>query len=144
MLTGGWYHTGDLGRRYVAGRLYPVDRLKDMIVTGGENVCSVEVEGALARHPAVAAAAVVGAPVARIPRCDQAAIESAKETVLEVIGRTLHDQLRVEAMWGYALCAGNPRSRAAPGNSSTRPTGDEPASRRPAVTHRPCGPARRA
>lgn len=45
--------------------------------------------------------------VASILRCDQMAIESAKETVLEVIGRPLHDQLRVEAMWGYALCAGN-------------------------------------
>jgi enoyl-CoA hydratase/carnithine racemase len=43
-----------------------------------------------------------------ILRCDQAAIESAKETVLEIIGRPLYDQLRVEAMWGYALCAGNP------------------------------------
>lgn len=43
-----------------------------------------------------------------ILRCDQAAVESAKETVLEVIGRPLHDQLRVEAMWGYALCGGNP------------------------------------
>ncbi|WP_083731369.1 enoyl-CoA hydratase-related protein [Protofrankia coriariae] len=43
-----------------------------------------------------------------ILRCDQAAIESAKETVLEIIGRPLHDQLRVEAMWGYALCGGNP------------------------------------
>ena len=45
--------------------------------------------------------------VQRILRCDQAAIESAKETLFEVIGRTLHDQLRVEAMWGYALCGGN-------------------------------------
>jgi enoyl-CoA hydratase/carnithine racemase len=45
--------------------------------------------------------------VAQILRCDQAAIESAKETVLEIVGRPLHDQLRVEAMWGYALCAGN-------------------------------------
>ena len=45
--------------------------------------------------------------VARILRCDQAAIESAKETILEIIGRPLHDQLRVEAMWGYALCGGN-------------------------------------
>jgi hypothetical protein len=35
-------------------------------------------------------------------RCDQAAIESAKETVLEIIGRPIYDQLRVEAMWGYA------------------------------------------
>lgn len=46
--------------------------------------------------------------IASILRNDQAAIESAKETIKEVIGRTLHDQLRVEAMWGYALCAGNP------------------------------------
>ncbi len=45
--------------------------------------------------------------VARILRNDQRAIESAKETVLECIGRPLHDQLRVEAMWGYALCGGN-------------------------------------
>lgn len=45
--------------------------------------------------------------VARILRCDRAATESAKETLLEVIGRPLHDQLRVEAMWGYALCGGN-------------------------------------
>jgi enoyl-CoA hydratase/carnithine racemase len=47
------------------------------------------------------------AMVQRILRCDQAAIESAKETVLEIIGRPLYDQLRVEAMWGYALCGGN-------------------------------------
>lgn len=46
--------------------------------------------------------------VLRILRNDQRAIESAKETVLEVIGRPLHDQLRVEAMWGYALCGSNP------------------------------------
>jgi len=45
--------------------------------------------------------------VSRILRNDQAAIVSAKETLLEVIGRPLHDQLRVEAMWGYALCGGN-------------------------------------
>lgn len=45
--------------------------------------------------------------VQQILRCDQAAIESAKETIHEVIGRPLHDQLRVEAMWGYALCGGN-------------------------------------
>ena len=45
--------------------------------------------------------------VARILRNDQRAIESAKETVLEVIGRPLYDQLRIEAMWGYALCGGN-------------------------------------
>jgi hypothetical protein len=36
------------------------------------------------------------------------AIESAKETILEIVGRPFYDQLRVEAMWGYALCGGNP------------------------------------
>lgn len=46
--------------------------------------------------------------VGNILRCDRNAVESAKETILEVIGRTLHDQLRVETMWGYALCGGNP------------------------------------
>ena len=51
--------------------------------------------------------AEVDAVVKTILRCDQAAIESAKETVFEVIGRPLYDQLRVEAMWGYALCGGN-------------------------------------
>ncbi|MDN5856553.1 MAG: AMP-binding protein, partial [Actinomycetia bacterium] len=60
VLADGWYHTGDLGRRDDAGRLFLVDRLKDMIVTGGENVYSVEVERALASHPAVGAVAVVG------------------------------------------------------------------------------------
>lgn len=58
----GWYRTGDLGRRDGEGYLYVVDRAKDMIVTGGENVYSVEVERALARHPAVTSVAVVGAP----------------------------------------------------------------------------------
>lgn len=59
---GGWYHTGDAG--YVDGRgyLYLVDRVKDMIVTGGENVYSVEVENAIASHPAVAQVAVIGVP----------------------------------------------------------------------------------
>jgi acyl-CoA synthetase (AMP-forming)/AMP-acid ligase II len=58
----GWYRTGDLGRRDEAGLVYLVDRLKDMIVTGGENVYSVEVEKALAGAPGVAACAVIGVP----------------------------------------------------------------------------------
>jgi enoyl-CoA hydratase/carnithine racemase len=50
---------------------------------------------------------MVSRVVQHILHCDQAAIESAKETVLEIIGRPLYDQLRVEAIWGYALCGGN-------------------------------------
>jgi enoyl-CoA hydratase/carnithine racemase len=49
--------------------------------------------------------------VQNILKCDRRAVESAKETILELIGRTLHDQLRVENMWGYALCGGNPSIR---------------------------------
>ena len=56
----GWFRTGDIGRRDAQGRFYVVDRKKDMIITGGENVYSREVEDLLYEHPAVAEAAVVG------------------------------------------------------------------------------------
>ena len=58
-LRGGWMHTGDLAHMDEDGYLTVVDRLKDMIITGGENVYSVEVENVLSTHPAVAAAAVI-------------------------------------------------------------------------------------
>ncbi|MGY4827152.1 long-chain-fatty-acid--CoA ligase [Sphaerotilaceae bacterium SBD11-9] len=58
----GWMHTGDAGSLDEEGFLTIVDRVKDMIVTGGENVYSVEVEQAVAKHPAVAACAVIGVP----------------------------------------------------------------------------------
>ena len=61
-LRGGWMHTGDGGRMDELGLVYVVDRIKDMIVTGGENVYSGEVESALAKHPAVAQCAVIGVP----------------------------------------------------------------------------------
>jgi long-chain acyl-CoA synthetase len=58
----GWYHSGDAGYLDDDGYLYLVDRVKDMIVTGGENVYSSEVENALSTHPAVAQVAVIGVP----------------------------------------------------------------------------------
>jgi len=61
-LRGGWLHTGDAGYLDGDGYLYIVDRIKDVIITGGENVYSTEVEGALVSHPAVAACAVIGIP----------------------------------------------------------------------------------
>ena len=61
-LRGGWMHTGDAGRMDDEGYVYVVDRIKDMVITGGENVYSAEVENALCTHPAVAAAAVIGLP----------------------------------------------------------------------------------
>jgi acyl-CoA synthetase (AMP-forming)/AMP-acid ligase II len=61
-LGGGWVRTRDVGRFDDEGFLYLVDRTSDMIVTGGYNVYPREVEDALAAHPAVREAAVVGAP----------------------------------------------------------------------------------
>jgi o-succinylbenzoate---CoA ligase len=58
----GWLHTGDLGRLDEQGRLHVEGRLKELIVTGGENVAPLEVEQALLAHPAVADAAVTGRP----------------------------------------------------------------------------------
>jgi acyl-CoA synthetase (AMP-forming)/AMP-acid ligase II len=58
----GWLHTGDAGRMDQDGYVYVVDRLKDMIISGGENVYSAEVENAICSHPAVKMCAVVGLP----------------------------------------------------------------------------------
>lgn len=58
----GWMHTGDAGRMDEDGFVYIVDRVKDMIVTGGENVYSAEVENAVYQHPGVKECAVIGVP----------------------------------------------------------------------------------
>ncbi len=58
----GWFHTGDLGRMDVEGFITLVDRKKDLIITGGENVYPIEVEQVLFRHPQIADVAVIGAP----------------------------------------------------------------------------------
>jgi len=61
-LRGGWMHTGDLGRMDDAGYVTVVDRLKDMIITGAENVYSSEVENVISTHASVGAVAVIGLP----------------------------------------------------------------------------------
>ena len=60
--AGGWFHTGDIGVRDEDGYLFIVDRLKDMIVSGGENIAGSEIERVLYEHDAVLEAAVVGRP----------------------------------------------------------------------------------
>jgi fatty-acyl-CoA synthase len=61
----GWLHSGDVGRRDEAGDYYIVDRIKDIYISGGENVYPAEVEGVLTNHPAVLEAAVIGVADAR-------------------------------------------------------------------------------
>ncbi|KAD3514865.1 AMP-binding protein [Arthrobacter yangruifuii] len=59
---GGWFHTGDLGVMHPDGYVQLLDRSKDVVVSGGENISTIEVEQALASHPAVADVAVIGVP----------------------------------------------------------------------------------
>ncbi len=60
--AGGWFHTGDLGVAHADGYIELKDRSKDIIISGGENISTIEVEGVLYRHPAVMEAAVVARP----------------------------------------------------------------------------------
>ena len=60
--AGGWFHTGDLGVKHPDGYVQLKDRSKDIIISGGENISSIEVEDALYKHPGIAAAAVVAKP----------------------------------------------------------------------------------
>ncbi|MCV7214925.1 long-chain-fatty-acid--CoA ligase [Mycobacterium crocinum] len=59
---GGWFHSGDLVRQDEDGYIYVVDRKKDMIISGGENIYSAEVENVVAAHPKVAEVAIIGVP----------------------------------------------------------------------------------
>jgi acyl-CoA synthetase (AMP-forming)/AMP-acid ligase II len=61
-LRGGWLHTGDLGIMDERGYVYILDRAKDMIISGGENIYSREIEDVILRHPAVHEVAVIGVP----------------------------------------------------------------------------------
>ena len=60
--AGGWFHTGDLGVRYPDGYIKIKDRSKDVIISGGENISSIEIEDVLYKHPAIMAVAVVAKP----------------------------------------------------------------------------------
>lgn len=95
--AGGWFHSGDLVRQDEEGYVWVVDRKKDMIISGGENIYCAEVENALAAHPAIAEVAVIGRPDERWGEVPVAVVALAAQTptgVLDTAGRTdidLHD-----------------------------------------------------
>lgn len=88
-LRNGWLFTGDMGRLDDEGYLYLVDRKKDMIISGGENVYAAEVENVLIKHPAIAEAAVVGLP-------DQVWGEIVTAAVVLAPGQTVGEEEIVE------------------------------------------------
>jgi acyl-CoA synthetase (AMP-forming)/AMP-acid ligase II len=79
----GWFRTGDVVRQDEEGMVYIVDRIKDMIITGGENVASREVEQVLYRHPAIADAAVFGVPDPRWGESVCAAVVTRQDVTAE-------------------------------------------------------------
>ncbi|KXO96154.1 long-chain-fatty-acid--CoA ligase [Tsukamurella pseudospumae] len=97
---GGWFHSGDLVRMDDEGFVYITDRAKDMIISGGENIYSVEVENAVAAHPAVVEVAVIGRPdekwgeavvaVVSVRDGEELSVESLSEFLNDHIARYKH------------------------------------------------------
>jgi long-chain acyl-CoA synthetase len=81
-LKDGWLHTGDMARQDDEGFIYIVDRKKDVVITGGENIFPVEVEDILRRHPGVYDAAVIGIPDERLGEIVAAVIDPKPGTTL--------------------------------------------------------------
>jgi fatty-acyl-CoA synthase len=80
---GGWFHSGDLGVVHPDGYVELRDRLKDVIISGGENIATIEVEQALAAHPSVSEVAVVAAPDERWGEVPVAFVTAAGEQTPE-------------------------------------------------------------
>jgi fatty-acyl-CoA synthase len=93
--AGGWFHTGDIGQADQDGYVYVVDRLKDMVITGGENVYPAEVEAVLYHHPAIAEVAVLGTPHERWGEAVTAvvALNPGAALTLEELSAFARDQL---------------------------------------------------
>lgn len=94
--TGGWFHSGDLVRRDAEGFIYVVDRLKDMVISGGENIYCAEIENVLAWHPDILEVSVVGRPDPKWGEVPVACIvprESATAPTLESIREFLTGKL---------------------------------------------------
>jgi fatty-acyl-CoA synthase len=95
-MKGGWFHSGDAAVVHPDGYVEIRDRFKDVIISGGENISSVEIEGCLLRHPAVQEVAVVGMPHERWGESPHAFV------VLRQGGKTSEDELKLHVRNGLA------------------------------------------
>jgi fatty-acyl-CoA synthase len=102
-LKGGWLHTGDLARMDEEGFIYIVDRKKDMIVSGGENIYPREIEEVLYHHPKIQEAAVIGVP-------DQVWGESVKAMVVLKKGETIEEKEVIEYCKNHLASYKKPKS----------------------------------
>ncbi|MFE6995730.1 class I adenylate-forming enzyme family protein [Microbacterium sp. NPDC057659] len=93
VFEGDWYRTGDLAKADADGYLFIVDRLKDVVITGGENVYSPEVEEALRQHPAVVDAAIVGRPHGEWGETVVAVVEASADLSLDEVRGFLAEHL---------------------------------------------------
>ena len=98
----GWFHTGDVGYLDEDGFLFIVDRMKEIIIRGGENISCIEVEAAIYQHPAVAETAVYGVPDERLGEAVAASVVLAEGAELD--GETLQAFLR-ENLAGFKIPA---------------------------------------
>jgi acyl-CoA synthetase (AMP-forming)/AMP-acid ligase II len=111
--AGGWFHTGDVGILDEDGYLFVVDRLKDMIVSGGENVAGSEVERVLYEHAAVLEAAVVGRPDARwgeVPVAHVVLRPGARATAEELVAHCGRELARFKVPRAIHFCDALPRN----------------------------------
>ncbi|KAJ6353399.1 hypothetical protein OIU76_002420 [Salix suchowensis] len=98
-MKGGWFHTGDLGVRHPSGFVQMKDRAKDIIISGGEAVSTLEVEAVLLSHPEVSEAAVVGQPDALLNEVPCAFVRlkegfsASAEDIIEFCGDQLPDHM---------------------------------------------------
>lgn len=114
VLRNGWLHTGDLGREDRDGLIFFVDRKKDMVKPGGENVYSIEVESVLTSHPAVVECAVIGVPDERWGEAVKAVVITSAEVTVEELDRWCLERMAAfkRPRW-YDFVAGLPRNATA-------------------------------
>jgi acyl-CoA synthetase (AMP-forming)/AMP-acid ligase II len=122
---GGWFHSGDLAVQHPDGYIQIKDRSKDIIISGGENISSIEVEDVLYRHPAVLAAAVVAKPDPKWGETPCAFIElkAGAETTAKTslpTAKSIWPATRCRAPWCLASCPRPARARSRSSSCASR------------------------